>query len=66
MRAECARLSRHADIAKAMDYMLKRWLAFSRVLDDGRVCLSNNAARARSLRDRSRAPHMAVRWILEN
>ena len=27
-----------------MDYMLKRWPAFTRFLDDGRVCLSNNAA----------------------
>ena len=44
MRAERARLSRHADIAKAMDYMLKRWPAFTRFLDDGRICLSNNAA----------------------
>ena len=43
MRTERARLSRHADIAKAMDYMLKRWPAFTRVLDDGRICLSNNA-----------------------
>jgi len=24
--------------------MLKRWPAFTRFLDDGRVCLSNNAA----------------------
>jgi transposase len=44
LRTERARLSRHADIAKAMDYMLKRWTAFTRVLDDGRICLSNNAA----------------------
>jgi transposase len=44
MRAERAKLSRHADIAKAMDYMLKRWAAFSRFLEDGRICLSNNAA----------------------
>ena len=29
---------------KAMDYMLKRWTAFTRFLDDGRICLSNNAA----------------------
>ncbi|HEY5238344.1 MAG TPA: transposase [Rhizomicrobium sp.] len=29
---------------KAMDYMLKRWPAFTRFLDDGRICLSNNAA----------------------
>jgi hypothetical protein len=27
-----------------MDYMLKRWPAFTRFLGDGRVCLSNNAA----------------------
>jgi transposase len=44
MRAERARLSRHAEVAKAMDYMLKRWTAFTRVLDDGRICLTNNAA----------------------
>ena len=25
-------------------YMLKRWAAFTRFLDDGRVCLTNNAA----------------------
>jgi transposase len=27
-----------------MDYMLKRWAAFTRFLNDGRICLSNNAA----------------------
>ena len=49
MRAERTKLSRHAEVAKAMDYMLKRWPAFTRFLDDGRICLSNNAAE-RSLR----------------
>jgi transposase len=44
MRTERARLSRHAEVAKAMDYMLKRWPAFTRFLEDGRVCLTNNAA----------------------
>ncbi len=44
MRAERARLSRHAEVAKAMDYMLKRWTAFRRFLGDGRICLTNNAA----------------------
>ncbi|SOD93273.1 Transposase [Caenispirillum bisanense] len=39
-----ASLSRGNDLANAMDYMLKRWPAFTRLLDDGRVCLSNNAA----------------------
>ena len=40
MRPERPRLSRHAEVAKAMDYMLKRWPAFTRCLDDGRICLS--------------------------
>jgi transposase len=44
MRTERAKLSRHNDVAKAMDYMLKRWDAFTRFLDDGRICLTNNAA----------------------
>jgi transposase len=44
MRAERARLSRHAETAKAIDYVLTRWAAFTRFLDDGRICLSNNAA----------------------
>lgn len=39
-----ARLSRNHDLAKACLYMLRRWNAFTRFLDDGRVCLSNNAA----------------------
>ena len=44
MRRERARLSRHAPVAKAMDYMLKRWMSFTRFLEDGRICLTNNAA----------------------
>ena len=44
MRAERAKLSRHNEVAKAMDYILKRWAAFTRFLDDGRVCITNNAA----------------------
>ncbi len=44
MRAERPKLPRGNDVAKAMDYMLKRWTAFTRFLDDGRICLSNNAA----------------------
>lgn len=49
MRAARSKLSRHADVAKAMDYMLRRWESFTRFLADGRICLSNNAAE-RSLR----------------
>jgi transposase len=44
MREQRAKLSRGNDVAKAMDYMFKRWAAFTRFLDDGRICLSNNAA----------------------
>jgi len=44
LREQRPKLSRGNDLAKAMDYMLKRWPAFTRFLDDGRICLSNNAA----------------------
>ena len=44
MRDVRSKMSRHAEVAKAIDYMLKRWASFSRFLDDGRICLTNNAA----------------------
>ena len=44
MRTERTKLSRHSEVAKAMDYMLKRWDAFARFLSDGRICRANNAA----------------------
>ena len=44
MREQAARLSRGHDLVKAVNYMLKRWPAFTLFLEDGRVCLSNNAA----------------------
>jgi transposase len=44
MREERRKLSRHSDVAGAIDYMLKRWAAFTRFLEDGRICLTNNAA----------------------
>ena len=44
MREQAARLSRGHDLVKAINYILKRWAAFTLFLDDGRVCLSNNAA----------------------
>ena len=44
LHGERATLSRHVPMAKAIDYMLKDWPAFTRFLDDGRVCLTNNAA----------------------
>ena len=44
MKQERAKLSRHNEVAKAMDYMLKRIDIFTHFLEDGRICLSNNAA----------------------
>jgi transposase len=44
MSEQRRKLSGGNDVAKAMDYMLKRWPVFTRFLDDGRICLTNNAA----------------------
>jgi transposase len=44
MREERRKLSRHSELGGAMDYMLKRWASFTRFLENGRVCLTNNAA----------------------
>jgi hypothetical protein len=44
LREERARLSRSASVAKPIDYMLKRWSDFARFAEDGRICLTNNAA----------------------
>jgi transposase len=45
---ERARLSKHNSVAKAIDYMMPpksdRWDAFTAFLEDGRICLTNNAA----------------------
>ena len=45
--AERARMSKHNPVAKAINYLFEkagRWDAFTRFLDDGRLCLTNNAA----------------------
>ncbi|HXF52863.1 MAG TPA: IS66 family transposase [Hyphomicrobiaceae bacterium] len=44
MRQERRKLSSGNPLAKAMNYSLERWAALTRFLDDGRVCMSNNAA----------------------
>jgi transposase len=44
LRDERARLSRSASVAEPIDYMLKRWSRFAQFIDDGRICLTNNAA----------------------
>ncbi len=41
------RISRHNPVARAIRYMIEkegRWNAFTTFLDDGRICLTNNAA----------------------
>ena len=44
LREQRARLSKNSDTTKAINYSLNRWDAFTRFLDDGRLCVSNNAA----------------------
>ena len=43
-----------SEIAKAINYGLSRWEAFTRFLSDGLICLSNNAARSAWCRARPR------------
>jgi transposase len=44
LREQRSRLSNASSVAKPMDYMLRRWDRFTRFIDDGRICLTNNAA----------------------
>jgi hypothetical protein len=44
MREQVAKLSRGHHLTKAFNCILKRWASFTLFLEDGRVCLSNNAA----------------------
>jgi transposase len=44
LRQERSHLSRAASVAQPIDYMLTRWDRFARFLNDGRICLTNNAA----------------------
>ena len=44
LQTERAKLSRSSPVAEATDYMLKRWIGFTSFLEDGRICLTNNAA----------------------
>ena len=38
------KLSRGHDLAKAMNYMLRRWSSFTHFLGNGQVCITNNSA----------------------
>ena len=44
LRQQRAKLSAKNETAKAIQYSLKLWGALTRFLDDGRLCMSNNAA----------------------
>ena len=44
LREERAPLSRSSAVVKPIDYLLSRWEGFARFIEDGRICLSNNAA----------------------
>src|SRR5262249_52903727 len=44
LREQRGRGSKNSETGKAIDYSLKRWRALTRFLDDGRICISNNAA----------------------
>jgi transposase len=44
LREQRSRLSSSASVAGPIDYMLRRWDRFARFIDDGRICLTNNAA----------------------
>jgi transposase len=44
LREQRSRLSNASSVAGPIDYMLRRWDRFTRFLDDGRICLTNNAA----------------------
>jgi transposase len=44
LREQRSRLSSASAVAGPIDYMLRRWDRFARFVEDGRVCLTNNAA----------------------
>lgn len=44
LREQRTKVSKNSETGKAVDYSLKRWAALTRFLDDGRLCMSNNAA----------------------
>jgi transposase len=44
LRKQRAKLSAKSEVAKAITYSLNQWRGLVRFLDDGRLCMSNNAA----------------------
>ena len=44
LREQRTRVSKNSETGKAIEYSLKRWPSLARFLDNGRLCMSNNAA----------------------
>jgi transposase len=44
LREQRSMVSKNSETGKAIDYSLKRWTKLTRFLDDGRLCMTNNAA----------------------
>jgi transposase len=44
LRAQYERVSHKSETGKAIGYALNHWKALTRFLEDGRICMSNNAA----------------------
>ncbi|MFO1036162.1 MAG: IS66 family transposase [Geminicoccaceae bacterium] len=44
LRQQQERLSRRSEVGKAIAYTTKRWATLTRFMNDGRICLTNNAA----------------------
>ena len=44
LREQRTGVSKNSHTGKAIDYSLKRWAALTQFLDDGRLCMTNNAA----------------------
>lgn len=42
LREQRSRLSRSSAVAEPIDYLLRRWPAFTHFLEDGRVCLTTD------------------------
>ena len=62
LREQRNKLSRSSNVLKPINYMLNRWDGFARFTEDGRICMTNNAAE-RAARPGSGQKSMAVRWV---
>jgi transposase len=56
LREQRTRLSSASAVAGPIDYMLRRWERLARFVDDGRICLTNNASWLFAGSDRGRRP----------